>query len=95
MARASWDARVVASLCQSKQDGYTFRVGWAIAMRENRPTSGVEREMVEDGWFERVCREAWEGARPRLARFSMALLVPEDGSRDARLASHHIYAAAA
>lgn len=77
-----WEQRLVAALCESKASGYSFEVGWAIAVREHPPRSRVEQEIAPD--VRRFCSDAWEGRRPKLRYFRFGLADTLDWSGSAR-----------
>jgi hypothetical protein len=98
MSSQDWQARLVASLCHSKQDGRTFDAAWAVAVRRHPPsmsddvvparalfdvTTG-ERELSIVESMRVFCEDAWFGRRPALEQFTMSLLQGEDETRSAR-----------
>jgi hypothetical protein len=92
MSSQDWQARLVASLCRSKQRGYSWARAREIAEFDIRlPEPVVPMELfpsvdgesaVEAMW--RFCEDAWHGRRPGLEQFTMGLLAGEDETRSAR-----------
>lgn len=87
MCKVTWEQALVASLRESKDRGYSFAAGWAMAVRSHPPRSAVEKEIV--GAVEMFCFDAWHELKPALRSFSLEMLREGDRSRPAGRPGQH------
>lgn len=86
----TWEARVVAHLCECKAAGVPFQTAWNRAMVLHPPRGrdlGPERpqlwkipELSVVDFFHAAADDAWHGRRPALQHFHPSLLMERDGT---------------